>query len=166
MKKLILFTALISLSGCQGGEADANPAGPTAQQSAGAAASPVRALSTASWSGGSSGQLRFDTASCIVMNGEIINFYAPAHAKDAIGEEPVLPQINGTKAGQGWAMNIMVTQGVTHSGGGSASAATSRTLTLSGDLLDGSSAARGAIGTVSANVVVECTDVDDLGTTR
>lgn len=102
----------------------------------------------------------------MVFNGEIINFYAPANAISATPEKPVLPQINGTKAGKGWAINIVASQGITHSGAGSASAETSKSLSLSGELLDGSSASQGATRTVSAHLVVECTNVDDLGSTR
>ncbi|WP_341021084.1 hypothetical protein [Brevundimonas diminuta] len=165
MKKLILLATSTVLCACQAGEVDARQEGGAAGTKGEEAAAAAKGSSTASWDGRTPGRLQFDSATCIVMNGQVINFYAPAQAKDSIGEEPVLPQINGTQAGDGWALNIMVAQGVTHSGAGRASAATARRLELNGKLLDGASVGHGSVETVAASLVVECSEVDDLGST-
>lgn len=159
MRSLAVFVGILMFGGCHSGEVEAGPEGGNAGQVGGAGS----AESRVSWDGEHAGQLVFSSAACMIMNGEIINFYAPAKAKDGIGGEPVVPQINGTKAGEGWAANILTADQVAFSGAGEGSAEADRALKITATLLDGISAKRNELATVTAEFDVHCTDIDDLG---
>lgn len=163
VKYALGIATIVVLGACQAEKVEA-------QQDSEAAAvesdgkSTETSVSEVRWDGPNAGQLRFDSAACIVMNGAVINFYAPAKAKDGTGDEPVLPQANGSKAGAGWMVNIMVANGLIHSGSGEASSATSRSAAIEARMLDESPVKRAPVETMSATLKIECTDIDDLGT--
>ncbi len=157
------IAAILMVAACQAEDPKARQDSPSAavesdSRKTGTAVTEVR------WDGPNAGQLRFDSAACIVMNGAVINFYAPAQAKDGISGQPVLPQANGSKAGDGWMVNIMAANGLVHSGSGEAISATSRSVTIDAKVLDGSPMKRSPVETISSILKIECTEIDDLGT--
>ncbi len=161
MRIVAALVGVLMTVGCSAGEVEAGPAG-VAPQQGGKTGGAVKGNSEVRWDGNNAGELRFTSAACMVMNGKVINFYAPAEAKDNLGD-PVLPQINGTEAGKGWVVNAITASNVIFSGSGEASVATDRELTITGKLLDGISAANEKLETVTATFTVKCTDIDDLG---